>query len=111
MYICINKFSASTSDHKPLHLLRIQQEVAYVYTSYITLQCFTKKVSSASRSVREGLFACNVVTNFKLRARMGCVIIYYVTHIQMANLLHKSPVCESVREPVLEPFHAPRVNS
>ena len=29
MYIGINKFSASASDHKPLHVLRIQQEVAY----------------------------------------------------------------------------------
>ena len=27
MYISINKFNASTSDHKPLHVLRIQQEV------------------------------------------------------------------------------------
>ena len=53
-----------------------------------------KNVSSASRSVckslrtvREGSFARNVVTNFKLRARMGYIIIYYVTHIQIANLL------------------------
>ena len=58
---------------------------------YGTLQ---KNVSSASRSVCEGLwtvcegsFARNVVTNFKLRARIGCVIIYYITHIQIANLL------------------------
>ena len=53
-----------------------------------------KIVSSASqsvleglRTVREGSFAHNVVTNFKLHARMGCVIIYYVAHIQIANLL------------------------
>ena len=53
-----------------------------------------KNVSSASRSVCEGLqtvcegsFARNVVINFKLRAWMGCIIIYYVTHIQIANLL------------------------
>ena len=31
MYISINKLSASTSGHKPLHVLRIQQEVDYVY--------------------------------------------------------------------------------
>ena len=73
-----------------------------------------KKVSSASQSVRkgsrtfrEGLFAHNVVTNFKLHARMDCVIIYYVTRTQTANLLRKSPVCESVREPVHKLFHAP----
>ena len=30
MYIGINKFSASAADHKPLHVLRIQQEVAYI---------------------------------------------------------------------------------
>ena len=30
MYIGINKFSASTLDHKTLHVFRIQQEVAYI---------------------------------------------------------------------------------
>ena len=30
MYIGINKFSASASDHKPLDVLRIQQEVANI---------------------------------------------------------------------------------
>ena len=30
MYIGINKFSAPVSDHKPLHVLRIQQEVANI---------------------------------------------------------------------------------
>ena len=57
--------------------------------------------------VREHLFARNVATNFKLHVWMDCVIIYYVTHTQIANLLRKSPV----REPVHEPFHAPRVSS
>ena len=41
----MNKFSASGLDHKPLHVFRTQQEVAYVYIyiyiyiykSYITL--------------------------------------------------------------------------
>ena len=80
-----------------------------------------KKISSTSRSVCEGLwtvreplqtvcegsFACYVTTNFKLCARMGCVIIYYVIRKQIANLLRKLPV----REPVHEPFHAPRVSS
>ena len=30
MYFGINKFSVSTSDHKPLHVYRIQQEVSYI---------------------------------------------------------------------------------
>ena len=30
MYIGISKFSASTSDHKPVHVFRSQQEVAYI---------------------------------------------------------------------------------
>ena len=79
---------------------------------------FAKKVSSALRSVcegsqtvSEGLFARNVVTNFKFRAQMGCVIVYHITGTQIANLLCKLPVCESVCEPVNEPFHAPRVSS
>ena len=79
---------------------------------------FAKKVSSALRSVcegsqtvSEGLFARNVVTNFKFRAQMGCVIVYHVTGTQIANLLCKLPVRESVREPVNEPFHAPQVSS
>ena len=85
------------------------------------LQYFAKKVSLTLRSVcegsqtvhkplltlREGSFARYIATNFKLRARMGCVIIYYVTCTQIANLLRKSPVCESIREPVHKPFHAP----
>ena len=41
MYIGINKFSASASDHKPLHVLRIQQEVAYICI-YITLHEYFK---------------------------------------------------------------------
>ena len=36
MYIGINKFCASVSDHKPLHVLRIQQEYTYICI-YITL--------------------------------------------------------------------------
>ena len=40
---------------------------------------------------------------------MGCVIIYYVTPSQIANLLRKSPVCESVRELVHESFHSPEL--
>ena len=35
MYIGIKKFSESTSDHKPLDVFRIQQEVAYIFY-YIT---------------------------------------------------------------------------
>ena len=66
-----------------------------------------KKVSLASRSVHEGSFARNVATNFKLHARMGCVIIYYITRTQIANLLRKLPVRESVRKLVHEPFDAP----
>ena len=41
MYIGINKFTASTSYHKPLHVLRIQQEVAYICI-YITLHEYFK---------------------------------------------------------------------
>ena len=41
MYIDINKFSASASDHKPLHVFRIQQEVAYICI-YITLHEYFK---------------------------------------------------------------------
>ena len=37
MNISINKFSASTSGHKPLHVLRIQQEVAYIYILHHTI--------------------------------------------------------------------------
>ena len=48
-----------------------------------------QSVSKGSRTVNEGLFARNVATNFKLRARMGCVIIYYVARTQTANLLRK----------------------
>ena len=69
-----------------------------------------KKVSSASWSVREGSFAHNVATNFKLHAWMDCVIIYYITCTQIANLLCKSPVHESVHEPVHKSFHAPQVS-
>ena len=36
MYIGINKFSASATDHKPFHVFKIQQEVAYICI-YITL--------------------------------------------------------------------------
>ena len=68
-------------------------------------------VCEPSRTVCEGSFARYVATNFKLRARMGCVTIYYVTRTQIANLLRKSPVRESVRELVHKPFHAPRVSS
>ena len=31
MYIAVNKCSASISDHKPLHVFKIQQEVTYNY--------------------------------------------------------------------------------
>ena len=54
---------------------------------------------------------CYVATNFKLHARMCCIIIYYVTCTQIANLLCKSPVRESVHEPVHKPFHAPQASS
>ena len=70
----------------------------------------SQSVRKGSRTFREGLFAHNIVTNFKLHAQMGCVI-YYVTDTQIANLLCKSPVHESVCDPVHEPFHAPRVSS
>ena len=37
MYIGISKFTASTSNHKPLDVFRIQQEVAYIlFISYNT---------------------------------------------------------------------------
>ena len=52
----------------------------------------------------------NVATNFKLCAWMGCVTKYYVTRTQIANLLGKLPVCESVHELVHKPFYAPRVS-
>ena len=43
MYIGINKCSASTSDHEPLHVFRIQQEVTYkCIASYITLHEYFK---------------------------------------------------------------------
>ena len=77
----------------------------------IVLWYFAKKVSSGSQTVSKGSFARNVATNFKLRARMGCVIIYYVTCTQIANLLGKFPVYELVCEPVHKPFHAPQVSS
>ena len=82
--------------------------------SEVYLQYFPKKflqLCKGLRTVRECSFARNVETNFKLCAQMGCVIIYYVTRTQIANLLHKSPVHESVCEPAHEPFHAPRVSS
>ena len=60
--------------------------------------------------VREGSFAHNVATNLKLCAQMGCVIIHYVPLTQIANLLRKSPVRESGREPVHEPFHTSQVS-
>ena len=89
-----------------------------VYIEGIKYSTLQRKVSSASQTVhegsqtvREGSFACNVATNFKLCARMGCIITYYVTRTQIANLLCKSPIHESVCEPVHEPFHAPRVSS
>ena len=77
----------------------------------IVLRYFAKKVSSGSQTVSVGSFARNVATNFILRARMGYVIIYYVTCTQIANLLGKSPIRESVSEPVHKPIHAPRVSS
>ena len=52
---------------------------------YTTVLC--KKSSSTLRSirkalqtVREGSFARYIATIFKLHARMGCVIIYYVAN-------------------------------
>ena len=86
----------------------------YQLTHVYYIQYFAKKVlhlREPSWTAREGSFARNVVTNFKLRAQMGCVIIYYVTSTQIANLLCKSPIRESVCEPVYEPIHAPRVSS
>ena len=49
MYICMNKFSASGLDHKPLHVFRTQQEVAYVYKTNLMIsqqfiKVFTTKV-------------------------------------------------------------------
>ena len=41
MYIGINKFSTSASDHKPLHIFRIQQEVTYICI-YIALHEYFK---------------------------------------------------------------------
>ena len=55
---------------------------------------FCKSVCAGSRTVHEDSFAHNVATNFKLRAQMDCIIIYYVTCTQIANLLCKSPVRE-----------------
>ena len=98
-----------------------EMESSKFYFTLHLLRYFAKKVSSTLRSVRKGLqtvhkpsctvregsFALYVTTNFKLRARMGCIIIYYVTCTQIANLLCKSPV----REPVHKPFHAPLVHT
>ena len=41
MYIGIDKFNASASDHKPLHVFTIQQEVAYICI-YIKLHEYFK---------------------------------------------------------------------
>ena len=87
---------------------------SYPCTSKFIYSVLCKKSFSASRTAavhegsrtKEGSFARNVVTNFKLRTWMGCVIIYYITCTQNANLLRKSPVRESVHEL----FHAPRVS-
>ena len=83
-----------------------------LHNIFIIRYCAKKflKLREGSRTVRESLFAHNVVTNFKLHAWMGCIIIYYVTRTQIANLLHKLPVCESVCEPVHEPFYYPQVS-
>ena len=89
-----------TSCHRSIHTLT-------VHTTHMVLY---KKISSSSHTVREGSFARYIATNFKLHAWMGCVIIYYVTLTQNANLLRKSPVRESVREPVYKLFHTPRVS-
>ena len=37
MYIGINKFSAFASDHKPLHVFRIQQVVTYICILHDTI--------------------------------------------------------------------------
>ena len=73
---------------------------------YGTLQKKFLQLHKVFAKVHKGSFAHNVATNFKLRARMGCIIIYYVTCIKIANLLCNLPVCESVHEP----FHAPQVS-
>ena len=80
--------------------------IDFLKSLLFTATVLRKKVSLASQSVREGSqtvhegsrighegsFACNIATNFKLHAQMGCVIIYYTTGTQIANLLCKSPV-------------------
>ena len=38
MYIGINNFNAFVSDHKPLHVFRIQQEIAYICTLHHTFK-------------------------------------------------------------------------
>ena len=38
MNIGINKFNAFASDHKPLHVLRIQQEATYICISHDTIR-------------------------------------------------------------------------
>ena len=77
---------------------------------YGTLQKKFLQLREGLRTVREGSFAHNVATDFKFRVRMGCIIANYVTHTQIANLLCKLPVRESVYEPVHEPFHAPQAS-
>ena len=37
MYIGVNNFSALVSDHKPLHVFRIQQEVTYLCILHHTI--------------------------------------------------------------------------
>ena len=56
--------------------------------TYDTLQ----KVFSTLWSVCEGSIARNIMTNIKLHAQMGRIIIYYITRTQIANLLRKSSV-------------------
>ena len=99
----ITKFQAHT------YVRTYQLTHVYLYAVLCKKSFF--QLREPSQTVREGSFARNVRTNFKLRAPMGCVIINYVTSTQIANLLHKSPVCESVREPVHDLFHAPWVSS
>ena len=68
---------------KMQHALAHDQPPLVIAFDY-TVAC--KKLSSALRTVHEGLFARNIATHFKLRAQMGCVIIYYVTTVFITKL-------------------------
>ena len=54
--------------------------------STVACKSASQTLHEGSRTFREGSFARNVATHFKLRARMGCAIIYYVTNVFIAKL-------------------------